>query len=82
MHYCRLSTLLFRPGSLTGSQTLTDTGGRGRGGDIGELFDDLDYFLLLRGYLQKYMPLLDFKDGRFRAGRMSLLRTDLTVVVP
>jgi len=31
--------------------------GRGRGrGDIGELFDDLDYFLLLRGYPQKYMP--------------------------
>jgi hypothetical protein len=30
-------------------------GGRGRG-DIGELFDDLDYFLLLRGYPQKYMP--------------------------
>jgi hypothetical protein len=35
-------------------------GGRG-GGDTGELFDDLDYFLLLRGYLQKYMLLLDFK---------------------
>ena len=44
----------------------------GRGGDTGELFDDLDYFLLLRGYPQRYIPLLDFKDERFRAGRMSL----------
>ena len=40
----------------------------GGGGDTGELFDDLDYFLLLRGYPQRYMPLLDFKDGRLRAG--------------
>jgi hypothetical protein len=53
-------------------------GGTGReiqargGGDTGEIFDDLDYFLLLRGYPQRYMPLLDFKDGRLRAGRMSL----------
>jgi hypothetical protein len=46
-------------------------GGRG-GEDTGELFDDLDYFLLLRGYPQRYMPLLDFKDGRFGAGRMRL----------
>jgi hypothetical protein len=35
----------------------------GGGGDTGELFDDLDFFLLLQGYPQKYMPLLDFKDG-------------------
>jgi len=26
--------------------------GRERGRDIGELFDDLDYFLLMRGYPQ------------------------------
>ena len=35
--------------------------GGGGGGDTGELFDHLDYFLLLRGYPQKYMALLDFK---------------------
>jgi hypothetical protein len=33
-----------------------------------ELFDDLDYFLLLRGYPQKCMSLLASKDGRFGAG--------------
>jgi len=30
----------------------------------GGLFEDLDYFLLLRGYLQKCMLLLGFKDER------------------
>jgi hypothetical protein len=45
---------------------------QGGGGNTGELFDDLDYFLLLQEYPQRYMPLLDFKDERFRAGRMSL----------
>ena len=40
-----------------GRDRLGGTGREGEGrGDIGELFDDLDYFLLLRGYPQKYMP--------------------------
>jgi hypothetical protein len=43
----------------------------GQGGDTEKLFDDLDYFLLPRGYPQRHMPLLDFKDGRFGAGGMS-----------
>jgi hypothetical protein len=49
-------------------------GGRG-GGDTGELFDHLDYFLHLRGYPQKYLPLPDFK-GRALLGRKNVVSRD------
>jgi hypothetical protein len=45
--------------------------GGSEGEDTRELFDDLEYSLLLREYPQKCMPLLDFKGRALRPRRIS-----------